>query len=125
MHLSGLGSIGPDGARTGSGGATLTVPFGWDQSIEGHKIIAMLDSIGFSPTSAKAKFRAGYEMPGEFAGHPLELGAEICIAPGGFREEFDLTLERDLLMGSSAEDSYQVVLRGRSAGSHATKFSWD
>ncbi len=125
MHLTALGSIGPEGVRSGSSAPTLTVPFGWDQSIDGHKITALLDSIGLSPTQARAKFRAGYEMPGEFAGHPLDLGAEICIAPGGFREDFDLMLERDLAIGSSADDAYQLLIKGRAAGANATKFSWD
>lgn len=135
FHLAGASQVGPEGlASIGSSDPTLPVPFGWDQSIDGHKVIAMIDSIAFNPTQARAKFRLGYEMPGEFAGHPVVFASEICIAPGGFREDFDIYLERDLVIGDTVDNEYALLFKGRTrVGSDTepsdleeiTKLSWD
>ena len=135
FHLAGSSSVGPEGLLSiGSNPSSLAVPFGWDQNIDGHKIIGMIDSIYFGPTIARAKFRVGYEMPGEFSGHPVEFAAEICIGPGGFKEDFDVYLDRDLVMGDVQDDQYTVVLKGRnrvasgeasSGMDEITKLSWN
>ncbi len=135
FHLLGSNSVGPEGLLSlGSSASALAVPFGWDQQIDGHKIIAMIDSITFKPNQARAKFRVGYDMPGEFSGHPVEFAAEVCIGPGGFKEDFDIYLDRDLAIGDAQDDQYTVILRGRNriaAGGTAsgldeiTKLSWN
>lgn len=134
IHVTGVNDISPGiGGGLSFGESALAVPFGWDQAIDGHKIIAKIESITFSHNQARARFVFGYEFPGEFAGHPVVFATEACIVPGGFREEFDVFLERDLVIGDVRPDNYSLVLKGRTRTDatgptgldEITKFSWD
>ncbi|MBW7892633.1 MAG: hypothetical protein H3C48_16725, partial [Chitinophagaceae bacterium] len=100
---------------------------------DGHQIIAKIDTINFSPTNARARFTLGYNMPGEFAGHPVVFSTNVCVGPGGFKDDFEISLDRDLDIGSASDQEYDVVVKGRRSvdGSttadedKVTKLSWD
>ncbi|MBL7782325.1 MAG: hypothetical protein JNM22_13965 [Saprospiraceae bacterium] len=89
------------------------LPIGWDQAIDGAKVVAVIDDLKFGLTGAELTIKFGYDMPGEFAGHPLIFKADrICIHPGGFQSVFRLYLAEDLIVGDNRPENYRLVFPG-------------
>ncbi|HOY05867.1 MAG TPA: hypothetical protein PLO67_10725 [Saprospiraceae bacterium] len=89
------------------------LPIGWDQAIDGAKVVAVIDDLKFGLTGAELTIKFGYDLPGEFAGHPLIFKADrICIHPGGFQSVFRLYLAQDLIVGDNRPENYRLVFPG-------------
>ncbi|MCA0235183.1 MAG: hypothetical protein LCH81_02230 [Bacteroidetes bacterium] len=89
------------------------LPIGWDQAIDGAKVVAVIDDLQFGLTGAELSIKFGYDLPGEFAGHPLIFKADrICIHPGGFQSVFRLYLAEDLIVGDNRPENYRLVFPG-------------
>lgn len=131
-----LGNVAFAGEAKATGGGELenitglfdgyvTVPFGWDEAIDNHKVVLRISEMVFKPTGASLDIEAGYEMPGEFAGHPVRFKADdVCFHPGGFAEKLKIYLDKDLIIGDRGEglgadsetpppDNFQVVFKGK------------
>ena len=89
------------------------LPVGWDQSIDGAKVVAVIDDLKFGLMTAELSIKFGYDMPGEFAGHPLIFKADrICVHPGGFQSVFRLFLAENLVIGDDRPENYRLVFPG-------------
>lgn len=84
-------------------GAPMTMPIGFDRTIEGQRIVIGVMGCVFNPRDAKVNVGINVPLPWLGPGERLGLGVRnVCLQPNGFGSDIDIALLEDL--GTTPDD---------------------
>lgn len=90
----------------------MTMPLGFDRTIEGHRVVIGIIGVVFQPRVAKMNIGINIPVPWHGPDERLGFGVRnLCFSPQGFGQDIDLALLEDL--GHTASDtSWSVHIMG-------------
>lgn len=87
-----------------AGARPITMPLGFDRTIEGHRIVIGIIGVVFQPRVAKMNIGINIPVPWHGPDERLGFGVRnLCFSPQGFGRDIDLALLEDL--GHTASDT--------------------